>query len=293
MRHIIKHLNANQKINIEVTGLGFSVNEIAPFNAKVYYLIDHKNETVNQLIGRNIKFSRFFKTFTIINTEEYPVDVDFYIMENEEDFKNLIDPSQLGIKRTDTDSILTKSNNKILNIKAYSYAYLTKSYLHPITGRSEDLIYIYNRSTFINANWQTLTINKKAYLFHMEFYATPDPIQLKIFYVPEDYLHSLGASYFLTSLYPVGLRYTIEQPAEFNRIIVTKPQTYYDIENETRSYPMMHLITFEPDKRISIDYTEIGLIPIPPKSAIAIKIINLAGNTTSWTYYPTFYLFDD
>lgn len=105
MRHIIKHLNANQKINIEVTGLGFSVNEITPFSAKVYYLIDHKNETVNQLIGRNIKFSRFFKTFTIINTEEYPVDVDFYIMENEEDFKNLMDPSLFGLRKVDTERI--------------------------------------------------------------------------------------------------------------------------------------------------------------------------------------------
>lgn len=118
MRHFNIKLNPNEKRTLNVSGLGFSVNEIDPFNAKVYYLVDHRNETVQQFIGRNIKYNKYFKSITIINTEEIPVSVDFYVMETLSEFENLSDPSLLGLRETDTSNIKTWKENKVFEDKS-------------------------------------------------------------------------------------------------------------------------------------------------------------------------------
>lgn len=174
MRHFNIKFNPNEKRTFNIMGKGFSVNNINPFVAKVYYFVDNNPSTANQLIGRNIKFTKRFKTFTIVNTEETPVTVDFYVLETEEDFQSLADPSILGLGEVNTNQIKTWQEEKTFSGKNFicrqvadsTYQHILiynqnkKSLVHDKEIEPDD-VYI-NEITIIN-NDTTNTITARLY----------------------------------------------------------------------------------------------------------------------------------
>lgn len=143
MRHIQIHMKPNEKRTFNIIGKGFSVNNINPFVAKIYYLVDNNPSTANQLIGRNIKFTKRFKTFTIVNTEETAVTVDFYVLETEEDFQSLADPSILGLGEVNTNQIKTWQEEKTFSGKNFICRQIANSTYQHI------LIYNQNKKSLV------------------------------------------------------------------------------------------------------------------------------------------------
>ena len=121
MRHIKITLNADEKRKFNISGYGFSVNEINPFNARVYVIPDYKNNLVKQLIGRNLKYPDKFKSFEIINVENYSISIDFYIIETYDEFQSLNEPSLQSLTKVDTRKVTDLMLNAIRNKKGWIY----------------------------------------------------------------------------------------------------------------------------------------------------------------------------
>lgn len=263
MRHIITHLNPNEKKVYNIIGYGFSVNEITPFNAKIYVIPDYKNDLVKQLIGRNIKYRNRFKTFTIINTEEYPVDVNFYIIETYDEFQSLNEPSIQSQEITNTDSIMYKHNYLGINGKAGRFYFRDLSLIKLTTSLT--LIY------FKNAG------NKSIYLNFFEIFPSVD-LTFKIYSQYSDVTIEWNKQYAFLRPYKihkatnfvnqVGLNENFKELQNALNIgIATSGTGTIDSVNQALYYST-NLIANE---RFRMDYKNFGLLILPPDETIEFR----------------------